>query len=90
MSHKASLWAFKLKIPARQKLIAILLADWADEDGYAWPRQSVLAERAGVSLRTMVRRLQEIERLGLLTIKHQRRQDGRQGPNRYWLHLNRN
>jgi DNA-binding MarR family transcriptional regulator len=90
MSHKATLWAFKLEIPASQKLLAILLADWADPDGYAWPRQSVLAERAGVSMSTVTRSLRSLQQAGLLSVVHTRRRDGRQGSNCYRLNLGRN
>jgi hypothetical protein len=40
MSHKASLWAFEKEgLSPAAKLVLILLADWADESGMAWPKQ---------------------------------------------------
>jgi DNA-binding MarR family transcriptional regulator len=88
MSHKASHWAFE-RSPAThtQKLVLILLADWADETGLAWPKQSTLADKARLSIRHLRRVLDELEAEGYLRRVQTRRRDGRRGVDNYQLDL---
>jgi DNA-binding MarR family transcriptional regulator len=88
MSHKATAWAFQQ--PARSpthKLILILLADWADETGLAWPKQATLARNAECSVSTIHRVLADLEADGLFRRVRTRRRDGRQASDRFHLNL---
>jgi CTP-dependent riboflavin kinase len=88
MSVKASFWAIE-QWPGTplQKLVLMVLADWADENGRAWPRISSVAHKATCSSRTVLRCLSELEADGFLSRTRTRRRDGRQGSNRYTLKL---
>jgi MarR-like DNA-binding transcriptional regulator SgrR of sgrS sRNA len=88
MSVKASFWAIEQRPRSRDhKLVLMLLADWADEDGEAWPRITTIAERAMCSVRHAVNVLNELEADDYLRKVRTRRRDGRQGSNRYRLHF---
>jgi hypothetical protein len=55
MSVKASFWAIEQRPRSRDhKLVLMLLADWADETGEAWPRQTTIAEKAMCSVRHVI------------------------------------
>jgi hypothetical protein len=89
MSVKASFWAIEQTPRSRDhKLVLMLLADWADETGEAWPKQSTIAKKAMCSVRHVIDLVQELEADSYLTRIRTRRRDGRQGSNRYKLHLN--
>jgi DNA-binding Lrp family transcriptional regulator len=88
MSLKASFWAIEQRPRSRDhKLVLMLLADWADETGEAWPRQITIAEKAMCSLRHVSDLLRELETDGLIKRIKTRRRDGRQGSNRYKLNV---
>jgi DNA-binding MarR family transcriptional regulator len=89
MSHKASHWAFEKEgLSPAAKLVLILLADWADESGMAWPKQRTIAEKAGLSLRTVRDIVTLLEKLGHIRRIQTRRRDGRRGVDNYKLSLN--
>ena len=78
------------------KLVAIALADIADDDGYCWPSVRHLTCKingqdsdasGGVSERTVQRAIRALESLGLLEIETQVRRDGSQSSNRYRLKI---
>jgi hypothetical protein len=88
MSHRATAWAFKQ--PARSpvhKLVLILLADWADEAGFAWPKQATLATNANCSVRTINRVLADLEDDNFFTRQPGRRRDGRRGSDKFQLDI---
>jgi hypothetical protein len=88
MSHRATAWAFKQ--PARSpthKLVLILLADWADETGLAWPKQATIAKNAECSIRTVNRILADLEADWLFTRKAGRRRDGRRASDQFQLDI---
>jgi hypothetical protein len=86
MSHKASHWAFEAHTPSSDhKLVLILLADWANEEGMAWPRQTTIAQKAQMSVRHVRDVLSELEEAGLIHRIPTRRKDGRRGVDNYCL-----
>jgi hypothetical protein len=90
MSHKATAWAFEQDPESiTHKLVLILLADWADENGLAFPRQETIAVKACSSVRTVGRALADLEAEGYLKQVKQRRRDGRQGSSLYQLNFSR-
>jgi hypothetical protein len=91
MSHKATYWAFERRTPGSDhKLVLILLADWADENGIAWPRQSTIAHKAMMSMRHVRDVLRELESYGFIRRVQTRRKDGRRGVDNYVLNLSSN
>jgi hypothetical protein len=88
MSLKASFWAIEQRPRSRDhKLILMLLADWADENGEAWPKITTIADKAICSVRHAIDMLNDLEIDGYLLKIRTRRRDGRQGSNRYKLHI---
>ena len=49
------------------KLVAVVLADHADNDGVCWPSYRKIAERTGVDERTVRRHVKYLIELGVLT-----------------------
>lgn len=55
-----------LKAPAQIKLVAVILADHADADGYCFPSYRKIAQRACQSERTVRRHVQTLLNLGVV------------------------
>jgi hypothetical protein len=88
MSLKASFWAIEQRPRSRDhKLVLMLLADWADERGEAWPKRTTIADKTMCSVRHVIDLIAELETDGYLRKMATRRRDGRQGSNRYKLNL---
>ncbi|MGD9676407.1 MAG: helix-turn-helix domain-containing protein, partial [Candidatus Bipolaricaulia bacterium] len=69
-----------LDAPPPVKLVALILADHADADGYCWPSQRRIAERGRISERSVRRHTLELIELGVLVkvrSAHMTRLDGR-------------
>jgi hypothetical protein len=91
MSVKASFWAIEQRPRSRDhKLVLMLLADWADENGLAWPQQTTIAEKAMCSVRHVRDIVRELRLDGYLKTIPKYRPDGRRGANRYKLNLDVN
>ena len=68
MSVKAMTWVWTLKgIPAPTRLVLLALADWADDEGVAFPAIATVASKCELSIRTVQRHLRAAEQHGLLT-----------------------
>ena len=68
MSVKAMTWVWTLKgIPAPTRLVLLALADWADDEGVAFPAVATVADKCELSIRTVQRHLRAAEQYGLLT-----------------------
>ena len=93
MSVAAMSWAFELRgISRSDKLVLLALADHANDAGECYPGIGRLAAMTGLSARTVIRRLGNLERCGLLTSEHRYRGDGTSGgrsSNRYQLTLSK-
>lgn len=86
MSFNTVPWAWGVDgITPTQKLVLMGLASYADEKDSCYPGQETLADRAGVSTRTVRRALDDLEKLGL--IERSRRMDSRgyRTSDRYFL-----
>ena len=55
-----------LDMDGRRKLVLVVLADHADEDGLCWPSQALIAHRASISIRKLRVHLRGLENEGLL------------------------
>ncbi|WP_368502465.1 helix-turn-helix domain-containing protein [Actinomyces sp.] len=87
MSHLASTWAWLVRgIGPYPKLVLAALADQADDSGYCWPSQSVIAERCEMGERTVRRHVRTLQELGLLTVVRRSSTHGRRS-NGYRLHI---
>ncbi|NDC83722.1 helix-turn-helix domain-containing protein, partial [bacterium] len=89
MSHLASAWAIKqtgLSMPA--KMVLMILADYHNSaDGGCYPSIATLAEMACCDERTVVRAVNELTVMGLVTRVTRTSANGRQTSNQYNLNL---
>ncbi len=84
MSLKAMVWALEVRVgnPIR-KLVLLKLADHANDRGECWPSLDLLSEVAEVSRRSVIRHIQDLEEMGLISKKK-----GSKGrSNKYFLAL---
>lgn len=86
MSIKFMTWAFEQEMESpTQKLVLLSLADHADSFGQCFPSLDLIAKRAGVSRRSVLRHLSEMEERGIL-VRHKRtRADGSQASSLYQI-----
>ncbi len=76
MSVKVMSWAWDIQLPPTQKLILMAIADHCDDQGCCFPGQDRVAQKCGVSRRTVVRTVSLFERGGLLTVLRRHGGDG--------------
>lgn len=77
MSFQAMTWAVKQRVGnATGKAILLILANYADKDGYCMPGQKTLADECECSERTVREWLAKFEQIGLLKRDARRREDG--------------
>ena len=76
MSYHLAAWAMDVDVPPREKLMLILIASHANDEGECFPSQTTLAYRSGLSRRTVLRSLAELEERGVITRRKRRRPDG--------------
>lgn len=88
MSVRAIRWAMEQTAgSAGAKAVLVVLADYADDDGCAFPSQAAMAARAEMGVRTLRRHLEQLEGSGL--VKRERRVgvDGERSSDGYQLAL---
>ena len=67
MSVAASTWAWKLDLPSTEKLVALALADHAnDEDFTCWPSLTHLEKKTGLNRTTVWRAIDRLVELNLI------------------------
>lgn len=59
-------WVFDLELPPTPKLVLLVLADHADDQGFCFPGADTIARRASVSPRTLTRVLASLEENGFI------------------------
>ncbi len=69
MSVRVMAAVWDLPLPPSEKLVLLALADWAHDDGKCWPSIKAVADKSGVSQRTVQRMLRGAEKSGLLKRK---------------------
>ena len=84
MSIKALNWAWSQDLKTGPKFALVALADYADADGCCWPAYGVLADKCGMSERSVKGHIQALEAAGYLVKTHRRNAD-KQGSNVYKL-----
>ena len=80
-------WALAQSLAPGPKFVLVVLADAADDQGVCWPRVSTIAERVGVSRRTVQRSIQYLVQRNLIVVEPRLRNDGSSSLNRYRLRL---
>lgn len=86
MSWQASAWALKQATgSAPAKLVLLTIANYCDENGECFPRQTTIAEHTEQSVDTVQRRLRELERLGLIFRRRSAKGNGWRGADRIVL-----
>lgn len=86
MSFQAMAWAVKQVLPAREKLVLLMAANYADEYGKCWPSNGRLMQDTGLTKNTITAAFKELEARGLLQIQH-RSIEGVSLSNMYHLNL---
>jgi Helix-turn-helix domain len=84
MSFQAMAWAVSQKLPTRDKFVLLMLANYADENGMAWPSVSKLCDMTGMSRHTVIDAVKNLEKDKLIKAVRQTHQ-GVNLPNRYEL-----
>lgn len=90
MSIQAINWSLSANADGPgQKLVLIILANYADEKGEAWPSQKTIAAQACMTDRAVRSNLAKLEAAGLIGRTHRYRKDGTFASDAYRLHLDR-
>jgi len=84
MSFQAMAWALKQPGKTAEKFLLIVIANYADENGQAWPSVERLCADTGMSRATVQRSLRKLEKAGLVTC-HKRLRGTLQTSNLYTL-----
>lgn len=87
MTIRAMNWAWGIELPPAMKLVLLKLADRANDDGECWPGIDVVAEACGVSERSVMRYIQQMEEIGLIVVDRRKAETGRQQTNIYTLNM---
>lgn len=88
MSIPALDWALDARTKnSGQKLVLIVLANYADEHGEAWPSQETIAAKGCMTSRAVRTHLAELEAQDLISQTHRYKKDGTFDTNAYKLHM---
>jgi len=87
VSHAARAWALRQDLKPIPKFVLVVLSDAANDQGHCWPRISTIADKVGVSTRTVQRAIQLLVRRELITVEERYRSDGSCSSNLYQLLL---
>ena len=87
MSIKCLAWAWGKQLPPLPKLVLLAIADHADDSGYAWPGVSGVAQKCGVSKRTVQRYVNVLVQLKIVDVETRQRSDGSNTSNAYQLNI---
>ncbi len=67
MSIKFSAAIWQMSLPMAEKLVALALADQANDSGVCWPSQESVARRTGLSNRSVIRAINALSKAGVLS-----------------------
>jgi hypothetical protein len=88
MSVQAISWALGCKTAkSSDKFVLVVLANYADQDGFCWPHVGTIAELTLLSVRAVRRCLTRLD-VAFLTVEKQRGTFGQQASSHYFLDLN--
>ena len=77
-------WALKQPAKTNEKFLLIVIANYADEKGHAWPSVDRLCVDTGMARATVQRALRKLEKNGFIT-RHKRIRGRLQTSNLYAL-----
>lgn len=87
MSFQAMAWAVKMKLPPKEKLLLLMLANYAsNQTGDCYPSINTLCDDTGMSKSSVIRALQVLESARLIGV-NRRSVEGINLPNFYRLNL---
>lgn len=87
MSIRAMNWAWGLEdLTPAQTLVLLSLADQANDGGYCWPSQDLIAARSRMTVRNVRRIVADLRRFGLIETSVRAGQSGRKSLV-YWLNV---
>ena len=86
MSFQAMAWAVALELPSREKFVLLMLSNFADENGMAWPSLATLCKITGMSRHTVIEAIKKLEKESYIKAIRQNFQ-GLNLPNRYQLQI---
>lgn len=87
MSFQAMAWAVQHRLPVKEKITLLILANYAsNKDGDCYPSLGTLADDTGLSKDSVIRAIKELEDAGLLSV-NRRQVEGVNLPNSYRLNL---
>jgi hypothetical protein len=66
MSIEAVNWALDIELSPTQKLLIIVLSNYADAQGICWPSLETLSKKTGLSRRSVITQIQSLEKLNAL------------------------
>lgn len=84
MSFQAMAWALKQPAKTAEKFLLLVIANYADEQGRAWPSVETLARDTGMSRATVKRSMKKLEEAGYVR-RHKRLKGHLQTSNLYTL-----
>lgn len=75
MSAKATFWAWEQVLPHSTKIVLLSLANYANDKDESWHGMESLAKACGMSKRSIINKINDLEKAGLLCIIR-RKKDG--------------
>ena len=85
ISIMTAVW--KLQIKTTEKLCLLALADMANDDGVCWPGRAKLADKVGITERSLKRVRASLEEQGFVDVLARSGEDGRQKSNVFHLNV---
>lgn len=86
MSHAATTWAYSQTVnTSSAKFVLVALANFADEQGYCYPKQATLAKMTAQGISTVRRALLKLEEAGFIRRAQRWTKKGNRRADCYWL-----
>ncbi len=71
-----------------QKIILLCIADYANDEGIAWPGKSAIAKKCRVSPTTVKNQLKKLQEMGVISIRRRKAEESKiHDTNVYWINL---
>jgi len=86
MSFQAMAWAIKQPLKCSEKMVLLVLSNYADEIGICWPSQDRLSIDCGMSRYAIMRQLEHLEEYGLI-VRQTRYENKKRRTDLYHLNL---
>lgn len=88
MSVRLVRQALATDVPSGPRFVLVCIAahhSYEDEQAGAWPTIDLITHETGISKRSVIRHIQQLEKAGHLIIKRSRNKDGKQAVNQYFI-----